>query len=262
MNSAAYAAQPDFAKVVLLAVAARYHGRNNGDLSLAIKDARVLGVAHPWKLYAGINLLRKGDLIECTRQGRLERGTKLCSLFAVTWRGIDAPPDGVAYDTGISSCAIPSHAWAKWEKPATWIQTVREVTIANHGRNKIPVSTTLGKGRSTTLGKGKPKTDQPPWVKESTISVPRVVDTSKTLAAEGRANRMNGHVPTSKSPSSATAASRKNRLTIKSTKSVESLSPADRIHKAIAGCKGFDDAAIARTAGVSVEEVRQVRSQP
>ena len=198
MNSAAYAAQPDFAKVVLFAMAARYQGHNNGDLSLAIKDARALGVAHAWKLYAGINLLKKGDLIECTRQGKLERGTKLCSLFALTWRGIDAPPEGVAYDGGISICSIPGNAWAKWEKPADWAQIIRSVTAANHGRNKIPVSTTLGKGRSTTLGTEDAKTDQPPWVKETSFSVPTVVDTSKTLAG-GAVNKpgSGAHAPNS-----------------------------------------------------------------
>jgi hypothetical protein len=102
----------------------------------------------------------------------------------VTWRGIDAPPDSVTYDAGISICPLPSNIWARWEKPADWAPTVREVARLNHGRAADSVSTTVGKGRSTTVGKVDAKTDQPRWVKETTISAPPVVDTSKTLVAD------------------------------------------------------------------------------
>jgi hypothetical protein len=191
MSSVAYASQPDFSKVVLFALAARYHGHNNGDLSLTIKDARALGVGHPWKLYAGLNLLNKADLIEYTRQGKLERGTKLCSLFALTWRGVDKAPDGVVYDACVSVCPIPSNRWARWEQPEDWAKTVRHVTTINHGqkkdskliaeRKRISVSTSVGKGRSTSVGTEGAKTDQLAWVKEQALSAPTVVDTSKTL---------------------------------------------------------------------------------
>ena len=186
LGSLAYNALPDFGKVVMFAVAVRYHGYNNGNLSLTIADARSYGVAYPWKLYAGLQLLRRTELILCTRQGRLERGRKLCSLYAVTWRSIDPPPEGVSYDSGASTSALASNSWARWEKPEQWMQTVREVTRKNHGRPKNPVSTTLGKGRSTTVGTEETKTDQPRWVKETSISVPRVVDTSETSPGVGK----------------------------------------------------------------------------
>jgi len=186
MGSAAYRAQPDFAKVVLFAMACRYHGHNNGNLSLPIKDARALGVAYPWKLYAGLKLLTLAQLLECTRRGRLERGTKLCSLYALTWRPIDEAPDAVSYDAGITKTVLPRNDWAKWERPFEWTMTIKEVSKANHGRSKNPVSTTLGKGRSTTVGTEETKTDQPRWVKETSISVPRVVDTSETSPGVGK----------------------------------------------------------------------------
>lgn len=87
MNSVAYAAMPDYGKTVMFALACRYHGHNNGDLSLPFSEARELGVAYQWKLYAGLQLLRKSGLVELTRQGKLERGTKVCSLYSLTWRG-------------------------------------------------------------------------------------------------------------------------------------------------------------------------------
>ena len=183
MTSAAYAATPDFAKSVLFAVACRYNGHNNGDLSLPYSEARQLGVAHQWKLYAGLQLLKKTGLIVCTRQGKLERGSKVCSLYAVTWRGIDAPRDHVSYDAGLSVCPIAGNDWARWVKPAEWLKTVRKVVAANHGRKKNPVSTTMGKGRSTMVGAADPVIAQPPGGTESTLVAPPMVDTSKTPPA-------------------------------------------------------------------------------
>lgn len=181
MGSTSYNAQPDYAKVVLFALAGQFRGGNNGNLSLVTKEAKALGVPHAWKLYAGLALLKKGDLILCTRQGRLERGKKLCSLYALTWRGVDIPPDNVTYDEGIAPCPLPTHAWAKWTMPSNWKQTVKDVAKANHGRSKIPVSTTVGNGRSTTVGTEVSISDQPRWGKETLFSVPTVVDTSEIL---------------------------------------------------------------------------------
>lgn len=198
--SPAYAGLPDFAKVVLFALAGRYGGHNNGDLSLTIKDAKTLGVMQPWKLYAGLNLLKRVDLIQSTRQGRLQSGTKLCNLFALTWRGIDKPPDKVTYDGGVSVSPLPSNRWVKWERPDDWKKAIREVSQANHGKKKIPVSTTVGKGRSSTVGTEGPKTDQPRWVKEGVVSDQPRGDTSKTLAPARTKLRINGAgVPPSES---------------------------------------------------------------
>jgi hypothetical protein len=180
MNGVAYAAVPDYAKMVLFALACRFHGHNNGDLSLVPADAATLGVRQRWKLYAGLSLLRQADLIQCTRQGRLQSGTKLCSLYALTWRGINVAPNDVLYDGGVSVCPLATNAWAKWKQPDGWAEIERSARRANHGQAKIPVSTTTGNGRSTTGGDGKAASDQPRGVQESPNSVPRVVDSSKT----------------------------------------------------------------------------------
>lgn len=182
LESVAYLALTDWARTVLIALLAQFNGMNNGTLALPFSQARTLGVSAQWKLYAGLRLLEAVELILCTRRGRLEGGTKLPSLYAVTWRGIDEPKEAVIFDAGIGPCPIPSQRWARWEKPADWRDHCRKVARENHGRKKNPVSTTVGKGRSTTVGAISAKAAQPRWVKETAVLAPSVVDTSKTSA--------------------------------------------------------------------------------
>jgi hypothetical protein len=181
MQSQAYRAQPDWSKPVVFALACRYHGNNNGDLSLTLSEARKLGVAHQWKLYAGLKLLREAGLIEMTRQGLVYQGKKLCSLYAVSWRGIDKPPDGVSYDAGIVWSPLPDNGWARWEMPAKWRQLVKDVARANHGQKKKPLSPTVGANRSPTVGATNLDIAQLRGVTETPSVAPTVVDTSKTL---------------------------------------------------------------------------------
>jgi hypothetical protein len=182
LESVAYLALTDWARTVLIALIVQFHGMNNGTLALPFSQAKNLGVSHPWKLYAGLRLLEAAELILCTRRGRLEGGTKLPSLYAVTWRGIDEPKEVVAFDGGIGPCPIPSQRWARWEKPADWREQCRKVARENHGREKNPVSTTRGYGRSTTHGSRRAKTDQPVVDMERANLAQPMVDTSKTSA--------------------------------------------------------------------------------
>jgi hypothetical protein len=175
LSSVAYGAIPDFAKVVLFAVACRFCGRNNGNLSLVPADATALGVRHSWRLYAGLKLLVLADLIVCTRRGRLERGTRLCSLYALTWRGIDSAPDGVSFDAGVSAHPLPTHAWSKWTKPVGWARIVKDAGRTAHGQKKISMSPTGGDGRATTLGLARLASEQLRGVKDPPLSAPTVV---------------------------------------------------------------------------------------
>ena len=154
MRSAAYAALPDFAKPTLFALACQYNGHNNGNLSLPYREAKALGVSAQWKLYAGLRLCEWTDLVVCSRRGKLDRGTKLPSLFAFTWRGVD--DTGTAYDHGTSVCPIPSHTWVQWLRPDDWQQRVQSVQRQMRGGSRyatetphIPLS---GNGRSSLLG--------------------------------------------------------------------------------------------------------------
>lgn len=189
LESIPYCSLTDWARTVLVALLAQFNGFNNGMLALPFSQAKLLGVSHQWKLYAGLRLLVATDLIACTRQGRLEAGTKLPSLYAMTWRGIDEPKDGLTYDAGRGACPLPSNAWARWAKPQDWRDYCRKVARENHGRGKNPVSTTRGYGRSTTRGARPPKTAQPRMVLEGTSIAQPLVDTSKTSARGGTSAR-------------------------------------------------------------------------
>lgn len=135
LQSSAYRALPDYAKVVLVAVASRYSGRNNGNLSLTDADASSRGVNPRWRLRAGLRLLIATGLIEVTRQGRLERGGKLCSLYALTWRDTDGSEK---YDQPCLATREGSYAWAKWQKPDDWDEFVRATAQRAKGtRNSV-----------------------------------------------------------------------------------------------------------------------------
>lgn len=183
LESASYHALTDWARTVLIAILAQFNGANNGCLALPFSQARELGVSHQWKLYAGLRVLEAADLIVCTRRGHLERGTKLPSLYAMTWRGIDEPRGDVVYDLGSSMCPLASNAWARWKRPDNWQQFCRSTARENHGRGKrIPVSTMGGYGRSTTRGAMSSETAQPVVDIETVFSAQPVVDASETSA--------------------------------------------------------------------------------
>ena len=189
IESAAYLALTDWARAVLIALLAQYNGANNGMLALPFSQAKLLGISHQWKLYAGLRLLEASDLILCTRHGHLEGGTKLPSFYAVTWRGIDEPKDGMTYDGTVGVCPVPSHAWAKWERPANWDQEVRAITQRMRGKAAHvcpfpeksphtprvykaahPVSSGEGDSRSPREEQGKPITAHPVVVSSKTLA--------------------------------------------------------------------------------------------
>jgi hypothetical protein len=204
LESAAYHAAPDWSRSVLIALAVQYTGTRNGSLALPVAEASALGVRQTWQLYAGLSLLDKCSLISCTRRGRLEQGKKLASLFALTWRGIDEPRDGVTYDAGTRVCPVPSHAWAKWTRPADWDATVRVIVDRARGsgsrkrardrlvklsqQTEIPDTTAVGSGRPHTGGTGNVQIVPTPGVKETRITVP-TPGVSSEISGRGAACR-------------------------------------------------------------------------
>jgi hypothetical protein len=257
MEHDSYHAQPDWARSVLFALAARYNGNNNGDLSLPFSEAKRLGISAQWKLYAGLRLLEKAELIQCARRGRLERGTKLASLYALTWRGINECPN-VNFDAGISSCPIPSNAWVKWAKPDNWKQLVRSIAQANHGVEKNPVakrlrknpdSTALGAGRSTALGVMSSGIAQQPWVMESSPIAPMAGDTSKTSGLGHGKRRTPAPVPLP-DPLPKTARSQIRELNVRIGKARQFL----------AAAPGTDDAKLMEQYQLTHEQVQQLKA--
>ena len=134
LESAAFSALPDYAKVVLLALCAQFRGNNNGNLSLTAAQAERLGVEAAWKLRVGLSLLLETGLIERTRPGKFSHGKGICALYALTWR--DLSPNEHAYPPVIVA-RPPSHAWAKWERPEGWAAFERELRQRAKGSKKL-----------------------------------------------------------------------------------------------------------------------------
>jgi hypothetical protein len=178
-----YNAQTDWSRTVLTAVLLQYHGHNNGLLGLTFAQARPLGVSAQWKLYAGLRLLCDADLLKCTRRGELRAGEKLPSLYAITWKGIDEPTEGIVYDSWISVSPIPCNAWAKWQKPANWQEHVKSVErrFRRGDRKENPVAS-----REVTftahVRSGKAFSRSSSDVKEAAFPAPHVDVTSEISA--------------------------------------------------------------------------------
>jgi hypothetical protein len=94
LNSQKFTALSARAVKLLIDVAAQYRGDNNGDLSTAWKLMQPRGWRSEETLHrAKLELVEAGFLFE-TRKGYRPN---TCSLFALTWAGLD---DGTKFDAG------------------------------------------------------------------------------------------------------------------------------------------------------------------
>jgi hypothetical protein len=119
---------PHYTFRTLAALAAAYHGGNNGDLSITMKRARDHGLRE-WQLYASLELLQKTGLIAKTRQGGKHPAG--CSLYALEWRPID---ESNKYDPGISQTLNPRNPWVHWKPPLTWKADIKAVEDQMRGK--------------------------------------------------------------------------------------------------------------------------------
>jgi len=187
LESASYLSLPDWCVRVLNALTVQYYGTRNGCLALPVEEAKRLGVRQPWRVYAGLRLLTMCDLAMCTRRGRLHRGGKLASLYALTWRGIDAPADGVIFDAGIGQCPLPSNAWARWQRPDDWDAQVTSICRRAQGKTAhacpypaaSPVTPRGGTDRTPRGGADVHAIAHPVAVRKRTAVAHPVVVTSK-----------------------------------------------------------------------------------
>lgn len=130
MTSQAYAALPDWAARVLLALAAQYRGTNNGNLALTRDSAASLGIGSGWKVSAGLKLATITGLIRRTREGKAKHGKGICALYAVAWKQIDPTPQAcppIEYERPASG------AWAMWSPPDNWGDVVRSAKRTARG---------------------------------------------------------------------------------------------------------------------------------
>lgn len=103
LESEEYAELTAPAVKALLDLFAQYRGSNNGDLTAAWRIMKERGWRSKDSLYRALRELLNGGWIVKTRQG----GKHKCSLYAVTWKAIDAC--GGKLD--VAPTVIPLNTW-------------------------------------------------------------------------------------------------------------------------------------------------------
>jgi hypothetical protein len=176
---------PNYAVRVLLAIAAQYRGRNNGDLAMTRATARTFGVLCQKNLVRSLSALQERGLIERTRQG----GKKPLgpTLYAVTWQPIDDL--GGKIESGATTS--PSNAWATWSSGSPGDQSTknhrvyRETGSGPQGDQTAHISGPQGDQRGPSIG----STGGPPsrsWREERAPNADRqaeVVQHARLVAA-------------------------------------------------------------------------------
>src|SRR5688572_16912375 len=104
LRSVEFSALSGAAIKLLLAVAAEYNGRNNGDINIVFSRLSKLG----WKSHDTLNRakdeLLRTRFLECTRHG----GKHRAALYAVTWEPIDECP---GKQLEVRATHVAPHCW-------------------------------------------------------------------------------------------------------------------------------------------------------
>jgi len=183
VESKAYRSLPHFARAVLVEIAVRYSGRNNGDLSFTKPDAKHANI-QAWEWSCALQLLEKVGLISKKRQGKVEDGKGVPNLFALTWRTLNASDK---YDQPIVVDQPASNEWVKWQRPADWQRVVTSCKRIAQGKSatprKFPVLTG-GPRRSTRVDRMMLAPDHPGGPGEPEHRITRV-DSSRDLGGAG-----------------------------------------------------------------------------
>ncbi len=85
LDSEAYLSLKGWGVKLLVDIASQFNGKNNGDLTAAWSVMRDRGWKSPGTLNESLRALLDAGLIQETRSG----GRHRCTLYAVTWRGIN-----------------------------------------------------------------------------------------------------------------------------------------------------------------------------
>ncbi len=175
LTSEASRALPHFARSVFAAMAARYRGGNNGDISMTARMAAGFGIT-PAELSAAIPLLESSGLIERMRQGRFAGGKVLCTLWALTCWPIDASEK---YDVPLKVQMPAPNTWAKWTAPPDWRAICRRAWRRAKGR-KFPYPQ-RGEQAAPHGGNGQRRIHSPRGEQGNGNSAPHGGDTSDYL---------------------------------------------------------------------------------
>ena len=106
LESEEFAALPGNAAKLLLQVAAKFRGSNNGNLEIVWSEFRNRGWNSETTLQAARSALVDGGWLVCTRHPQKRR----CGLYAISWEPIDEC-EGKCLE--ISAERVASNAWRK-----------------------------------------------------------------------------------------------------------------------------------------------------
>jgi hypothetical protein len=109
---------------------AQYNGTNNGDLSAAFKIMKLYGWTSKGSVSGGLLELLEHGFIEQTRQG----GRNQCSLYALTWHGIDEC--GGKLD--VNPTNVPSNLWKPENKEKIDKKYVSKLKTVPAMRGNVP----------------------------------------------------------------------------------------------------------------------------
>jgi hypothetical protein len=217
LTSRAYAALPDYAARVLLALAAQYRGTNNGNLALTRDSAARFGIGSGWKVSAALKLLTITGLIRRTREGKAKHGKGICALYAVAWKQIDPTPQACP---PIEHERPASGQWAAWTPPDDWPDVVHEAKRTARGdTDKAIFPQSPRRDRTRTPRRDRNTTDPAVFVpnvgtERGSLSYPTLLSPSRT-PPEG-VSKPAVLIPHSKA-SKLTAAPRKTKLVARSS---------------------------------------------
>jgi hypothetical protein len=180
IESDAYRSLPDWAKAGLWAIAAKYHGHSNGDLSLTWPEARLLGVSNEKKLRAGLRLIERTELLVVTRPGgNVRGGEKEPTLYALSWWAIDESPK---YEVPLGAKLMAPNGWARWQRPPDWAAQIKaEFRRAKYGSKAHSMR---GEQAAPTEGSGKAVHAATRGEQKRRFDAPRGVGSSKDLGWE------------------------------------------------------------------------------
>jgi len=103
-------AHPDYyrlttkAKALLIEIAYQYNGKNNGDMTVALKILRDRGWKRNATISEAVKELMEANLIIRTREGQFQNPFSRCALYAITWQRID---ECLGKDLGVNPTSTP-----------------------------------------------------------------------------------------------------------------------------------------------------------
>ena len=120
ITSEAFRWIPHFARSVLVAIAGRYRGFNNGGLELTVALAKERGI-NKSELYAGLRLCIHVGLLEQTSPGKRRSGKGIPAKYALEWKPMNEFPS-----LNLIESDRPSDKWTRFKPTSNPIRSLSQ----------------------------------------------------------------------------------------------------------------------------------------